>query len=78
VCADCTRAIFEAGRPLPDAVSGRLRWELRATWSGGRRILDRLVASGFDVFHARPTLGWRDALAIAGRTLRWSAAWPRA
>ncbi len=72
-CADCTRAIFDAGRPLADAVTGRLRWELRATWSGGRRILDRLVDSGFDVFRARPTLGWRDGLVIARRSLGWSA-----
>ena len=52
-----TRALFDAGRPIADAVSGRLRWELRATWLGGVRILDRLEAVGFDVFRARPTLG---------------------
>jgi phytoene synthase len=74
LCADATRALFDAGRPLPDAVSGRLRWELRATWLGGRRILDRLVASRFDVFGTRPQLGWRDAVVIAGRSLTWSAA----
>ena len=35
-------ALFDAGRPLCDAVRGRLRYELRATWLGGMRILDRL------------------------------------
>src|SRR6185436_15226355 len=35
-----TRELFRAGRPLPNAVRGRLRWELRATWLGGVRILD--------------------------------------
>jgi phytoene synthase len=73
ICADETRALFDSGRPLPDAVRGRLRWELRATWLGGRRILERLAASGFDVFRARPTLGLSDAVAIAGRSLAWTA-----
>ena len=40
--AQRTRALFEAGRPVCDGVSGRLRWELRVTWLGGMRILDRL------------------------------------
>ena len=50
-----------------DGVSGRLRYELRATWLGGTRILDRLEQSAFDVFTARPTLGAADALVIAWR-----------
>jgi len=66
-----TRAEFEAGRGVADGVRGRLRWELRATWLGGTRILDRLERGGFDVYHARPVLGWRDALVIGGRTLFW-------
>jgi phytoene synthase len=66
-----TRALFAAGRPVADAVRGRLRYELRATWLGGVRILDRLEASGFDVFHHRPTLGWIDAAPIAWRVVAW-------
>jgi phytoene synthase len=49
-------------------VSGRLRWELRATWLGGTRILDRLARQRFDVFKSRPTLGWADAGVIAVRS----------
>ena len=71
-CAAETRARFDAGRPIADAVSGRLRWELRATWLGGVRILDRLERSGFDVFRARPALGWSDAAAIGTHTLFWA------
>jgi hydroxysqualene synthase len=67
-----TRTLFEEGRPLPNAVSGRLRWELRATWLGGVCILDRLERNGFDVFRRRPTLGWVDALPIGFRMLAWS------
>jgi squalene synthase HpnC len=66
-----TRRLFLDGRGIADAVSGRLKWELRATWLGGVRILDRLEASDFDVFDRRPSLGMTDAAAIAGRVLVW-------
>ena len=66
-----TRAKFEAGRPLCDAVSGRLRFELRATWLGGMRILDRIEAQRFDVLAHRPVLGVLDAARIACRTVAW-------
>jgi phytoene synthase len=48
-----------------------LKWELRATWLGGVRILDRLRAAEFDVFHRRPSLGWTDAALIGWRAVRW-------
>jgi hydroxysqualene synthase len=67
-----TRMLFDAGRPVCDAVRGRLRWELRLTWLGACRILDRLEAERFDVFHHRPTLGAADALPLAWSTVRWS------
>jgi hydroxysqualene synthase len=70
-CAAETRAIFRRGRTVCDGVTGRLRWELRATWLGGMRILDRLERHRFDVFHARPAMGARDALAIGWNALRW-------
>jgi len=70
-CSERTRALFLQGRPVCDGVSGRLRYELRATWLGGTRILDRLDRSGFDVFSARPKLGAADALVIAFGTLLW-------
>jgi hydroxysqualene synthase len=59
-----TRALFDAGRAVCDRVGGRLGIELRLTWAGGRRILDRLEADGFDVFHHRPTLRARDVPAL--------------
>ena len=66
-----TRRHFNHGRAVADLVSGRLRWELRATWLGGTRILDRLASQRFDVFKSRPTLGWADASVIAVRTVFW-------
>jgi squalene synthase HpnC len=68
-----TRALFAAGKPLPDAVSGRLRYELRATWLGGVRILDKLERHRFDALHYRPALRWSDGLAVFAGTVRWRA-----
>jgi phytoene synthase len=70
-CANRTRSLFETGRPVCDGVRGRLRYELRATFLGGHRILSRLERSGFDVFRQRPTLGITDAIVIACGTLLW-------
>jgi phytoene synthase len=66
-----TRTLFLEGRPLVDSVNGRLRHELRATWLGGMRILERLEAGDFNVFAKRPALGAGDAAVIAWRSLRW-------
>jgi phytoene/squalene synthetase len=66
-----TRERFEEGRPLADRVTGRLRHELRATWLGGTRILDKLETLDYDVLHRRPSLGAGDAAAIGWRMLTW-------
>jgi phytoene synthase len=68
-----TRALFEAGAPVCDGVTGRLRWELRATWLGGVRILDKLAAADFDVFATRPTLTAADGPSIVLGMLTWRA-----
>jgi phytoene synthase len=72
-CAGRTRELFDRGRAVCDGVTGRLRFELRATWLGGVRVLDRLEASRFDVFRARPSLGAGDLPSIAWHALWWSA-----
>jgi squalene synthase HpnC len=69
--ASRTRALFDAGRPVADGVRGRLRYELRATWLAGVRVLDRLETSGFDVFQARPTIASTDALPLAWHVATW-------
>ena len=51
-----SRAIFDAGEPLLNRVSGRLRLELKLTLLGGRAILDRIEAADYDVFRRRPVL----------------------
>ena len=69
--ASRTRGLFDAGRPIGSELRGRLRYELRATWLGGVRILDHLEASGFDVLRQRPRLGARDLPWLAWRVVRW-------
>jgi hydroxysqualene synthase len=71
-----TRDLFESGRPICDAVHGRLRWELRFTWLGGMRILENIEASDGDVLNHRPTLSAADAPLLAWRALRWMKSVP--
>jgi phytoene synthase len=66
-----THGLFAQGRPVADAVHGRLRWELRATWLGGVRVLEKLDAVGYNVFGGRPRLATTDAPALIWRMLRW-------
>jgi phytoene synthase len=68
-----TRALFDEGWPLCSALGGTLGYELRATWLGGMRILDRLERGGFDVFKNRPRLGPTDAVWIVGRMIAWDS-----
>ena len=71
VMVERTRELFAKGRPVCDGVSGRLRWELRLTWLGGAKILDKLERAGFDVFHNRPTVGKGDVPALIRGALLW-------
>jgi phytoene synthase len=66
-----TRERFAHGRPLCDRVGRGLRFELRLTWLGGSRILDRIEESGYDVFRRRPRHGPVDKLGLAWRAWRW-------
>jgi phytoene synthase len=63
------RALFDEGRSLPEKVTGRLRWELRFTWHGGVRILDKIEQAHFDVLNRRPVVTKADWLGIAFRAL---------
>ena len=66
-----TRELFARGRPVCDVVRGRLGYELRLTWLGAMRILERLEASGFDVVQHRPALGLADGPALMWQLLTW-------
>jgi squalene synthase HpnC len=69
-----TRRLFAEGRPVCDGVQGRLKYELRLTWLGGTRILDRLERADFEVFANRPTLTARDIAPLVWRIASWTGA----
>lgn len=72
--AERTSELFGQGRPVCDQVRGRLGLELRLTWLGGCRVLERLRRNSFDVFNDRPTLGPADAPALLWRLSTWRRA----
>ena len=73
-CVDVTRRLFGDGRLVCDGVTGRLRYELRFTWLGGRRILERVDAARFDLLHVRPALGAADVPRLVWQAARWGGA----
>ena len=71
-CAAFTRDRFESGRLVCDGVRGRLRVELRFTWLGGMRMLERTERGRFELLDRRPVLGIADATLLVWQALRWS------
>jgi phytoene synthase len=72
-CAARTRALFDCGRAVCDGVTDRLRRNCVPPGWAACAVLDRLEASRFDVFRARPSLGAGDLPSIAWHALWWSA-----
>jgi squalene synthase HpnC len=70
-CVAVTHELFARGRAVCDGVRGRLRYELRFTWLGGHRVLERVDAARASLMTHRPTLGAGDAPALAWQALRW-------
>ena len=70
-CVERTHRLFDEGRPVTTFVSGRLRLELRATWLGGRRVLEKIEGMGYDTLWQRPRLQMWDAARIAAGVALW-------
>jgi squalene synthase HpnC len=66
-----TRETFEQGRHVCDGVAGRLRIELRFTWLGGTRILERVDRGRDRLLEDRPALGAPDVPLLLWRAARW-------
>lgn len=71
------RALMLKGAPLALHVGGRLGWELRFIVQGGLRILEKIEAVNYDVFHQRPTLKTYDWLLLGWRALRFASSLPK-
>jgi squalene synthase HpnC len=72
-CIAFTRERFVEGRSVCDGVRGRLRLELRLTWLGGVRILERVERGRFALMATRPALGPSDVPALLWRAASWSS-----
>jgi len=70
-CIAVTREQFAAGRAVCDGVRGRLKYELRLTWLGGQRILERVDRARRELMTYRPTLGGGDLPVLLWRAARW-------
>ena len=67
-----TRRLFDRGRAVCDGLTGRLRYELRLTWLGGMRVLERLDATWDRADSSRRRLEVIDAIPIVWQALTWS------
>jgi len=63
------RTLFAEGKPLSHSLPLPLNWEIRLTWHGGSRILDKIAALDYDTLHTRPKLTKLDAPLLVGKTL---------
>jgi squalene synthase HpnC len=73
-CVAFTRERFAEGRAVCDGVRGRLRVELRFTWLGGARILERVERGRPTLLTDRPALGAADVPLLVMRAAAWSGA----
>jgi squalene synthase HpnC len=51
-----TAKMFDEGKALLDGIVEDLRFELTLTWLGGRAILGKIEAAGYDVLTGRPAI----------------------
>jgi squalene synthase HpnC len=63
-----TAELFAQGRPLLNMVGKDLSMELKLTWNGGTRILQKIHEQNYDVLTKRPTLSKLDKLGLLFRS----------
>jgi hydroxysqualene synthase len=66
---DYTDVYFQRGYPLLSSISGRLRWELRATYLGGQGILNKIRQMDYNVIQNRPAWTALDKVSLAFKAL---------
>ena len=62
------RELMNEGIPLGSILTGRIGLEMRLIIAGGKRILDKLEAVQFDMFHYRPVLRPWDWVIMFGKS----------
>lgn len=51
-----TEKLYDEGKEIIQFLSGRLKWQIRWTINGGRKILQKIKKNHYDVLNYRPTL----------------------
>lgn len=67
---DRTRSLFEDGKPLLTMIAKEFRFELKLTWHGGMRILEKIETMNYDTRAHRPALTKFDKILITFRALK--------
>jgi phytoene/squalene synthetase len=70
-CLERTRAQFEAGRGVCDAITGRFGYERRVAWLAGTTLLERIDRAGVALRSQRPTINRLDLPALLYHARRW-------
>ncbi len=61
---DRTRELFMAGKPLLSEAVSELRFELKLTWNGGMKILEKIEQAKYNVLVGRPKITMIDKVLI--------------
>ena len=64
-----TKVLFENGNGITDLVSGRLKYELKATIAGGMEILKKIEKINYNVLNQRVTISKFEKLKLLGKIL---------
>ncbi len=64
-----TENYLNRGLPLFSGLSGRLKWELKATFLGGRGILKKIRRIDYNVLHQRPSWTLAEKASLAAEAL---------
>lgn len=66
---DRTKTLFVEGRQLINLLSGKLKFQIKMTFAGGEKILEKIEKSNYNVLNHRPALTKFDFLSIFLKTL---------
>ncbi|MBS1513996.1 MAG: squalene synthase HpnC [Bacteroidetes bacterium] len=64
-----TKEIYEKGNSLPDKVSGRLKYELKATFYGGMTVINKIEKLNYRTLSHRPIITSSDKFKILLKTI---------
>jgi len=56
--------LFREGQPLPTKLKRPLSWEIRLTWMGGTRILEKIESQKYDTLTRRPVVSKFDFVTL--------------